>query len=148
MKRLILTGFDKSTGQQRWLHKRNYQVPNENDNAYTTPVFFEHQSRPAFLVWGADHLTAHSAADGSLLWSCGGFNPKETGNWPAIATPVVHGGVAVVPVGRDDRGQGRIEGVRLDGSGCSFRGARNGGHQGLWTERVRPGFQGFAAFRG
>jgi outer membrane protein assembly factor BamB len=112
-----VAGLDKSTGQQRWLQKRNYQVPNENDNGYTTPVLFDHKGRPAFLLWGADHLTAHSAADGTLLWSCDGFNPKATINWPAIATPVIHSGIAVVPVGRDDRGQGRIEGVRLDGSG-------------------------------
>src|SRR5205085_2123746 len=74
--------------------------------------------RPALLIWGADHLTAHSAADGALLWSCGGFNPGGTANWPAIATPVIAGGMAVVPVGRDDRpGQARLHGIRLDGTG-------------------------------
>jgi len=113
-----VAGFDKKTGAQRWLQKRNYQAPNENDNGYSTPVFFQHGGRPAFLLWGADHLTAHSAADGALLWSCGGFNPAGTGFWPAIATPVVHKGIAVVPVGRDDRpGQARLHGIRLDGSG-------------------------------
>jgi len=112
-----VTGFDKATGEMRWQVKRNYEVPNENDNSYTTPLFFQHQGRPAFLIWGADHLTAHEAATGHLLWSCGGFNPRETGNWPAIATPVIHNGIAVVPVGRDDRLQGRMEGVRVDGRG-------------------------------
>ena len=67
---------------------------------------------------GADHLTAHSAADGSLLWSCGGFNPKGMGLWPAISSPLVVGDLAIVPVGRDDRaGQSQIHAVRLDGSG-------------------------------
>jgi outer membrane protein assembly factor BamB len=113
-----VAGFDKKTGEQRWLQKRNYQTPSENDNGYSTPVLFQYGGRPAFLLWGADHLTAHSAADGTLLWSCGGFNPAETGNWPAIATPVIHNGIAVVPVGRDDRtGQARLHGIRLDGSG-------------------------------
>jgi len=113
-----VAGFDKKTGEQRWFQKRNYETPNENDNGYTTPVSIQHQGRPAFLIWGADHLTAHSAADGALLWSCGGFNPAGTGFWPAIATPVVHNGIAVVPVGRDDRpGQGRLHGIRLGGSG-------------------------------
>jgi outer membrane protein assembly factor BamB len=110
--------FDKKTGEQRWLQKRNYEVPAENDNGYTTPVLFKHKGRPALLIWGADHLTAHSVADGSVLWSCGGFNPRETKNWPAIATPVIQGGMAIVPVGRDDRaGQARLHGIRLDGSG-------------------------------
>ena len=111
-------GFDKKTGEQRWLQKRNYQVPAENDNGYATPLLFEHKGRPALLIWGADHLTAHSAADGTLLWSAGGFNPGGTVNWPAIATPVIHGDIAVVPVGRDDRPrQARLHGIRLGGSG-------------------------------
>ncbi|MCX7886440.1 MAG: PQQ-binding-like beta-propeller repeat protein [Verrucomicrobiae bacterium] len=112
-----VAGFDKATGEMRWQVKRNYDVPVENDNGYTTPVFFLHQGRLAFLLWGADHLTAHDAADGKLIWSCGGFNPDGTGYWPAIATPVIVNGIAVVPVGRDDRKQGRMEGVRVDGRG-------------------------------
>jgi outer membrane protein assembly factor BamB len=111
-------GFDKSTGKRLWQQKRNYQVPQENDNGYTTPLFFEHEGRDAFLIWGADHLTAHSAADGSLLWTCGGFNPEGTGFWPAISSPVIYGNLAIIPVGRDDRGgQGRIHAVRIDGKG-------------------------------
>jgi len=113
-----VAGFDKKTGAQRWIQKRNFQTPNENDNGYTTPVFFQHQGQPAFLLWGADHLTAHSAKDGSLLWTAGGFNPAGTGFWPAIASPVVHDGMAIVPVGRDDRpNQARVHGIKLTGSG-------------------------------
>ena len=113
-----IAGFDKKDGRQRWLQKRNYQTPTENDNSYTTPVLFQHEGRPAILVWGADHLTAHSASDGSLLWSSGGFNPAGTAFWPAIATPVVQNGIVIVPVGRDDRpGQSRIHGIRAGGSG-------------------------------
>ncbi len=114
----FVAGFDKETGKQVWLQKRNYQVPPENDNGYTTPVVFQHQGKPALLIWGADHLTAHSVADGSVLWTCGGFNPRQMKNWPAIATPVIRGGVAVVPVGRDDRpNQAGLHGIRIDGQG-------------------------------
>jgi len=113
----FVAAFDKRTGEQRWLVKRNYQVPPENDNGYTTPVMFQHKSRAAVLIWGADQLTAYSAADGTLIWSCGGFNPAGTKNWPAIANPVIHGNIAVIPVGRDDRNQGGIQGIRIDGSG-------------------------------
>lgn len=115
----FVVAFDTKTGEQRWLTKRNYEkVPAENDNGYTTPVVFDYKGKPALLIWGADHLTAYSLADGTLLWDCGGFNPKATVNWPAIATPVIHKGMAVVPVGRDDRpNQARLHGIRLDGSG-------------------------------
>lgn len=113
-----IAGFDKATGEMRWQQKRNFEgLPNENNNAYTTPVFFEHQGKPAFLIWGADHLTAHAAADGKLLWTMGGFNPDGKANWPTIASPVIAGGLAVINIGRDDRNQASVEGIRLDGSG-------------------------------
>jgi len=113
-----VAGFDKRTGELRWQQARNYPTPSENDNGYTTPVFFTHGGKPAFLIWGADHLTAHAAADGKLHWSCGGFNPAGTANWPAIATPLIIGNIAVIPVGRDDRpGQARLHGIRIDGTG-------------------------------
>jgi outer membrane protein assembly factor BamB len=114
-----IAGFDKATGKMSWQQKRNYDgLPTENNNAYTSPVFFKHQGRTAFLIWGADHLTAHSAADGSLLWTCGQFNPSRTEYWPAISSPIVSGNLAIVPVGRDDRrGQGRLHAIRIDGEG-------------------------------
>ena len=113
-----VAGFDKANGELRWQTVRNYKTPVENDNGYTTPVTFQHEGKKALLVWGADHLTAHSAADGKSLWSCGDFNPESTGYWPAIATPTIVGNMAVVPVGRDDRpGQARVHGIRLGGSG-------------------------------
>lgn len=113
-----IAAFHKATGELRWKQSRNYKVPTENDNGYATPVLFNHVGKKALLVWGADHLTAHDAANGQVLWSAGGFNPDQTGYWPAIATPAVVRNVAVVPVGRDDRaGQARLHGIRLGGSG-------------------------------
>ncbi|MFO0899469.1 MAG: PQQ-binding-like beta-propeller repeat protein [Pirellulales bacterium] len=113
-----IAGFDKQTGEMRWQQKRNFKVPAENDNGYTTPLFFKHKGQDAFLVWCSDHLTAHSAADGALLWTAGGFNPKGSGYWPAISSPVIYKNLAIIPVGRDDRdGQGAIHAVRIDGEG-------------------------------
>jgi outer membrane protein assembly factor BamB len=113
-----IAAFHKDTGVMEWKEPRNFKVPNENDNGYTTPVVFDHSGSKALLVWGADHLTAHSAADGKLLWSAGGFNPDATPYWPAISTPVIANGIAVVPVGRDDRPrQAQLQGIKLGGSG-------------------------------
>jgi outer membrane protein assembly factor BamB len=113
----FLAAFDKLTGDLRWREIRNYKVPVENNNGYTTPLLFPHQGKPALLVWGADHLTAHDSETGKSLWSCGGFNPDQTGYWPAIATPVIVGNIAVIPAGRDDRNQARVHGIKLDGRG-------------------------------
>ncbi|MCH7225384.1 PQQ-binding-like beta-propeller repeat protein [Haloferula sp. A504] len=112
-----VAGFDKATGQIRWKQERNFEAPAENDNGYSTPVPVRHGDRDALLVWCSDHLTAYAADDGELLWTCGGFNPRAKNLWPPIATPVVAGNIAVVPVGRDDRKQASIHAVRLGGSG-------------------------------
>jgi len=113
-----LAAFDKATGELRWKEPRTIKGPVENDNGYTTPLVFRHGERTALLVWGADLLSAHDEADGKVIWTCGGFNPDQTGYWPAISTPVIAGDVAVVPVGRDDRaGQARVHGIRLGGRG-------------------------------
>lgn len=112
-----LAAFDKQTGEMRWKTARNYETPREVDNGYTTPLVFKHHGREALLTWGAQHLTAHDAADGKLLWSCGNFNPTETALWPAVATPVIAGDIAVVCFGRADRGIPRLHGIKLGGSG-------------------------------
>jgi outer membrane protein assembly factor BamB len=112
-----LAAFDKATGQMRWKVPRNYETPVEGDHSYTTPLVIGHQGKEAVLVWGAEHLTAQDASNGELVWSCGGFNPQKVANWPAVASPVVAGNVAVVASGRADRGTPRLYGVRLGGSG-------------------------------
>lgn len=112
-----VSGFDKGNGKLLWKVARNFETPVEGDHAYTTPLVIERDGKEMLLIWGAQHLTAHSAADGKLLWSCGDFNPRASANWPAVASPVVAGDVAVVACGRADRGQPRFHGVRLGGTG-------------------------------
>ena len=62
---------------------------------------------------GGERLTAHDAADGRTLWTCGDFNPDAKKNWVPVASPVVVGDMAVVPYGRGDR----LHGIKLGGSG-------------------------------
>jgi outer membrane protein assembly factor BamB len=112
-----LAAFDKSSGEIAWKVPRNYPTPVEGDQCYTTPLVIQHQGSQALLVWGTRHLTIHDAANGSVLWSCGGFNPDSKKLWPAIATPVIVGQMAVICYGRNDRGQPRLHGIRLTGSG-------------------------------
>jgi outer membrane protein assembly factor BamB len=112
-----LAAFDKATGELRWKTARNYDVPREVDNGYTTPLVIRYEGKEALLTWGSQHLTVHDARDGSLLMSCGGFNPGGNALWPAVATPVVVGDVAVVCFGRADRGVPRLHGIKLAGKG-------------------------------
>lgn len=108
-----LAALDKVTGELRWKVDRNYETPEEGDHAYTTPIVIRHEGKETLLVWGGQHLTAHDAADGKLLWSCGDFNPKAHRMWVAVASPVLAGPIAVVPYGRGNR----LHGIKLGGSG-------------------------------
>jgi len=112
-----LAAFDKVTGRMRWKAPRNYQTPTEGDHAYTTPLVIRRRGQEAVLVWGAEHLTAHDARDGSLLWSCGGFNPQAVANWPSVASPVIARDVVIVSCGKPPRGQNHLYGIELGGAG-------------------------------
>ena len=112
-----IAAFNKEDGKLAWKVDRNYETPVECDHGYTTPLLIEHGGKPALLVWGAQHLTIHDVADGSVVWSCGNFNPDSQKLWPAIASPVVEGDIAVIAYGRNDRKLPRLHGVRLTGSG-------------------------------
>ncbi|MCF7955903.1 MAG: PQQ-binding-like beta-propeller repeat protein [Phycisphaerae bacterium] len=112
-----LAAFDKTTGKLAWKVPRNYKTPNEGSQGYSTPIVFLHKGIEALMIWGGQHLTAHDAADGKTLWSCGNFNPKARRNWPSVASPVISAKIAVVPCGRADRKQPRLHGIKLGGIG-------------------------------
>ncbi len=108
-----VVAFDQRTGKQTWKVPRNYKVPVECDHSYATPIVLDQNGTETILIWGAEHLTAHDAKDGSELWSCGGFNPEEKRNWVQVASFVVDGDIVVIPYGRG----ARLAGIRLGGSG-------------------------------
>jgi len=112
-----LAAFDKVTGEIVWKVARNYKTPTECDHGYSTPIVMKHQGRESILVWGAEHLTIHDAANGNVTWSCGNFNPEANKLWPSIAMPVIVGDVVVIAYGRNDRGTPRLHGIRLTGMG-------------------------------
>ena len=108
-----LAAFDKVSGRLHWKLARNYETPVEGDHSYTSPLLIRDGTREALLVWGACHLTAHDLGDGHTLWNCGGFNPERVSYWPAVSSPVVVGGVAVIPYARGES----LHGIRLGGKG-------------------------------
>jgi outer membrane protein assembly factor BamB len=112
-----LAAFDKASGEMAWKVARNYSTPRECDHGYSTPLVIQHQGKESILVWGAQHLTIHDAADGRVTWSCGNFNPDGNRLWPSIATPVIVGDMVIIAYGRNDKGLPRLYGIRLTGSG-------------------------------
>ncbi|MDX1564185.1 MAG: PQQ-binding-like beta-propeller repeat protein [Phycisphaeraceae bacterium] len=109
----LVAAFDKKSGQLAWKTDRTYQVPPENDNGYTTPHVLKEGDRQTLLVWGTEHVTAYDAADGRLIWSCGGFNPNKRKNWPHVGSSVVVDDVLVVPYGRG----AHLAGIKIGGEG-------------------------------
>ena len=112
-----LAAWDKRTGELHWKVARNYPTPEEGDHSYATPIVVRQSGQELLLVWGGQHLTAHAAADGKVVWSCGDFNPEAKNNWVAVASFVIAGDMAVVPYGRGNR----LHGIRLGGRGKNAR---------------------------
>lgn len=119
-----VAAFDQRTGKPTWKVPRNYKVPVECDHSYATPIVVNQDGQETILIWGAQHLTAHDAKDGSELWSCAGFNPEEKRNWVQVASFVVDDDIAVIPYGRG----ARLTGIRLGGTGDVSKTNR------LWTK--------------
>ncbi len=112
-----VAAFDKATGKEVWKISRNYETPKENSQSYFTPLVFTHKGKEALLIWGGEHLSAHDASNGEMIWSCGGYNPEKSQYWPVIASPVVVGDAAIMGFARADRNQAQLHGVRLGGTG-------------------------------
>ena len=96
----FLVAFDKKTGKELWKADRWLDVREEANQSYTTPTLTEIDGHQAIVTLGADHVTAHSAVDGTLLWKVGGFNPDNDGYFRAISSPVVSGDVILCPYSR------------------------------------------------
>ncbi|HYO25423.1 MAG TPA: PQQ-binding-like beta-propeller repeat protein [Lacipirellulaceae bacterium] len=106
----FLVAFNLSDGAEAWKQPRQYQRPDESDQAYTTPQVAQIDGRPAIITFGADHLTAHEAETGKLLWDLDGFNPTDERMWRVIASPAISGGIAFIPYGRGEH----LAAIRVD----------------------------------
>ena len=116
----FLVAFDAKTGKQVWKQSRDFQCPEESDQSYTTPQVIRDGNKELLVTWGADHLTAHDAKSGKLVWTCGGFNPENKAYWRVIASPTVTNGIALVPYGRGKT----VAAIKLEGSGDITKSAR------------------------
>jgi outer membrane protein assembly factor BamB len=109
----FLLAFDKATGQLAWKQDRSLDAPREANQSYTTPIVYTESDRQTLFILGADHITAHNAADGKEIWRVGGLNPDGQGFFRCIASPVVSDGILVAPYARGKT----LTAVRLGGSG-------------------------------
>lgn len=113
-----LAAFDRTTGELLWKHDRMLDAPEEAAQSYSTPLVLagdKGRGEPAemLVVLGADHVTAHDAADGRELWRVGGLNPEGNKFFRSIASPVAVGDLVVAPYARGST----ITAIRRGGKG-------------------------------
>ena len=113
-----LAAFDRTSGKLLWKHDRTLPAPEEAAQSYSTPLVLAgsaERGEPAELlvVLGADHVTAHDAADGRELWRVGGLNPEGNKFFRSIASPVALDDLVIAPYARG----GTITAIRRGGQG-------------------------------
>jgi outer membrane protein assembly factor BamB len=137
-----LAAFDRGTGRLLWKHDRLLDAPEEAAQSYTTPVVAAGdpgKGEPAEIVFvlGADHVTAHDAADGRELWRVGGLNPTGHKYFRSIASPVVAGDLVIAPYARGDT----ITAIRRGGRGDVTRSHVAWVRSDIGTDVPTPAFQ-------
>ena len=108
-----VVALNSKDGSVAWKVDRSYPVQQESGQSYTTPVLIDIDGQETLVIWGADRLTGHNPQDGTVLWTCKGFNPEDKPMWRVIASPGITDGIAVVPYGRTKY----CAGVKLGGDG-------------------------------
>ena len=129
-----VVALDPVSGGEVWKAARNFPCNAECGQSYATPLVTVQDGRTVLLLWGADRLTGHAAADGKMLWECGGFNPDNKAHWRNIASPALSRGVVLVPYGREQY----VAGVKIGGSGDITATARLWEKRGLGTDSATP----------
>ncbi|MBM3955179.1 MAG: hypothetical protein FJ309_11285 [Planctomycetes bacterium] len=113
-----LAAFDRQTGKLLWKQDRLLGAPEEAAQSYSTPLVVAGDAakgEPAemLVVLGADHVTAHDAADGRELWRVGGLNPGGERFFRSIASPVIAGDLVIAPYARGST----LTAIRRGGTG-------------------------------
>ena len=110
-----LVAFDKASGQVAWKQDRIVDAPEESAQSYATPVVLNENGHETLVVLGADHVTAHDAADGHELWRVGGLNPNPQSEkrLRSIASAVVADGIVLAPYQRGKE----LTAIKLGGRG-------------------------------
>jgi outer membrane protein assembly factor BamB len=92
-----LLRIDKLTGKTVWKIERPTDAISESPDAYTTPALVRSGTATEVVVSGADVVTGHDPETGKELWRLKGLNPSNDPSYRIVASPVVAGGLIIVP---------------------------------------------------
>ena len=96
-----LLALDPKTGKELWKHIRPTEAVGESQEAYSTPIPFEHNGRTGILITGGDCISAHDSNGGKELWRWGSWNPERITHWRLVPSPLAGEGVALVCAPKD-----------------------------------------------
>ena len=89
--------LDAASGDVLWRQERPTDAHAESPDAYTTPALLLHEGQTQIVVLGGDYVTGHDPKTGREVWRSGGLNPRNSGNYRIVPSPVVAGDVIVAP---------------------------------------------------
>jgi outer membrane protein assembly factor BamB len=113
----FLVALDRKSGRQLWKTARG------RASSWTTPLVVEHGGQTQVIVSGSERLRAYDAADGKLLWECGGLSVENV-----VASPVAGHGLVFTGSTYDNPG---MLAIRLEGA----KGDITGTKQVAWHRR-------------
>ena len=103
-----LVAHDKRTGVQRWKTLRNTGTPEEQADAYTTPLLCTVDGRRELVVMGGNQLDAYDPVTGKQIWYLPGLVGGRT-----VTGPTIGGGLIFATRGKKDA----LVAVRASGTG-------------------------------
>lgn len=90
-----ILAIDPASGRDIWKHIRPSTANAESLEAFSTPVFHEHNGETQMIIVGGDVITGHDPETGNELWRWGTWNPTRIGHWRLVPSPVAGNGVAL-----------------------------------------------------
>jgi outer membrane protein assembly factor BamB len=90
--------IDALTGKTIWRVERPTHAQRESPDSYTTPALLRYDGKTEIVITGGDAVTGHDPATGQELWRADGLNPQNRMDFRTVASPVVAGGLVIVPV--------------------------------------------------
>ena len=86
---------DAATGKDVWKQYRASDAVAETLEAFSSPVFHDHEGQRQMLIVGGDCITGHNAGTGEEIWRWGSWNPEKIGHWRLVPSVVAMDGVAL-----------------------------------------------------
>jgi len=87
----------KANGRTVWKVERPTRARRESPDAYTTPAIIRYDGKVEIIVTGGDVVTGHDPNDGTEIWRAEGLNPRNSGSYRLVASPVVQGETIIAP---------------------------------------------------